>query len=201
MQIRALPAPVAYNTNPMQTKILSFDVIDHRSGGNSGRILGRIEDLFARHQEDVGRTKTLAREVAEIVGQLDPVIERHTSSVCPRCTAVCCANRHSYHAHEDVVYLCALGEKIPAYDLHVGDDALCQFMGDRGCSIRRALRPHRCNSYFCTPLLAHMENGSVKEYRGFVETIKKLTEVRMAMLTAFAEASESCIAADYQIDF
>jgi hypothetical protein len=173
----------------MRTMNLSFDVIDYRRGGNSEPILKRIEELFACHPEKFRAAGELAREVAEIVGQLDPAIERHTSSVCPQCTEVCCANRHSYHTHEDIVYLCALGEKIPAYDLDVDDYAPCQFLGGRGCSISRPLRPHRCNSYFCTPLLAHMENGNVKEYRRVVQSMKRLTDTRMAMLHAFAETA------------
>jgi hypothetical protein len=167
----------------------SFDVIDHRPGGNSGRLLERIESLFTVHKTEFRRAGELAREAAEIIGDLDPLIEAHTSLICPRCIEVCCVNRHSYHTHEDSIYLCALGEKVPPYDLAVGDQAPCQFLGKRGCAIARHLRPHRCNSYFCTPLLEHMENGGVREYRRFVESMKKLTHMRMDMLRAFTETA------------
>jgi hypothetical protein len=174
---------------PMQMTIPSFDVIDHRPGGNSRRFLQRIEDLFAGHETEFHGVRELAREAAGIIGRLDPLIEAHTSSVCPRCTEVCCVNRHSYHTHEDSIYLRALEEKIPVYDLTVGDSVPCQFLGKRGCAIARHLRPHRCNSYFCTPLLEHMENGNVREYRRFVESMKKLTHTRMDMLRAFTETA------------
>jgi hypothetical protein len=174
---------------PMDVPIPSFDVIDHRPGGNSRRFLKRLERLFARNEREFRRTRELARQTAEIIGQLDPLIERHTSSVCPMCTEVCCVNRHSYHTHEDGVYLFAVGKRVPAYDLTVGDTAPCQFLGERGCAIARYLRPHRCNSYFCAPLLERMENGDVKEYRRFVESMEKLTHTRMNMLRAFAETA------------
>jgi hypothetical protein len=173
----------------MQMTITSFDVIDHRPGGNSERLLQRIESLFAGHETEFRRARELAREAAEIIGRLDPLIEAHTSSVCPRCTEVCCVNRHSYHTHEDSTYLRALGEEVPAYDLTVGDSAPCQFLGKGGCTIARHLRPHRCNSYFCTPLLEHMENGNVREYRGLVQSMKELTHARMGMLRSFAETA------------
>ncbi len=180
---------------PMQTSMITyFEEIRHGPGGNSERILRRIDDVFARHPEEFLRAGRLAREAAEIVRRLDPVMERHTSSVCPRCATVCCANRHSYHTHEDIVYLRALGEKVPAYDHGVGDDDPCRFIGDRGCSISRVLRPHRCNSYFCTPLLAHMEDGEAREYRGFVESMRKLTDTRIAVLLVFAEAATKPVA-------
>jgi hypothetical protein len=174
---------------PMETTFPSFDVIDHRPGGNSGRLLERIESLFTAHKTEFRRAGELGREAAEIIGRLDPFVEAHTSSVCPRCTEVCCVNRHSYHTHEDSIYLCALGEEVPPYDLTVGDSAPCQFLGRRGCTIARPLRPHRCNSYFCTPLLEHMENGDVKGYRSFVESMKMLTHTRMEMLRVFAETA------------
>jgi hypothetical protein len=174
---------------PMYVTIPPFAVIDHSPGGNSTRLLKRLERLFARNETEFRRARELARETAEIIGRLDPLIECHTSSVCPRCTEVCCVNRHSYHTHEDSVYLFAVGEKVPAYDLTVGDSVPCQFLVKGGCAIARHLRPHRCNSYFCMPLLQHMENGDVKEYRRFVECMKKLTHTRMDMLRVFAEAA------------
>jgi hypothetical protein len=174
--------------------ISSFPIIDHRRGENSRRLIRRIEGLFARHEAEFRRARELARETAVMIGRLDPVIERHTVSVCPQCMSVCCANRHSYHTHEDVIYLCALGEKVPPYDLRIADEAPCQFIGLQGCSISRALRPHRCNSYFCTPLLEHMENSDAREYRRFAESLKELTRTRMDMLQAFAEAAAALAA-------
>jgi epoxyqueuosine reductase QueG len=167
----------------------SFAIINHRQGGDSQRLLRKIEGLFARHETEFQRARELARKAAEIIARIDPLIERHTFSVCPRCTEVCCANRHAYHTHEDVIYLRALGEEVPSYDLRIDNEDPCQFIGEQGCSISRILRPHRCNSYFCTPLLEQMENGDVREYRGIVESMKELTRTRMAMLQAFAETA------------
>ncbi len=169
---------------------LFFEPIDHGEGGNSKRIIGLAEDLFSRHDGLFLRARELAAEVSGIVTELDGFIESHTASACPGCATVCCVNRHSYHTHEDVIYLLALHEKVPAYDLGVGGAEPCQFLGKRGCMIRRSLRPHRCNSYFCTPLLELMEKGSAREYRRFVASLKKLTDKRMAMLHAFALAAE-----------
>ncbi len=187
----------------MQTTTLSFGAIDYGPGGNSERITRSVRDRFACHPEQFLEARILAREVAVIVGRLDPIIERHTSLVCPQCTTVCCANRHSYHTHEDVVYLFALGEKVPAHDPGIGGSDPCQFMGDLGCSIGRVLRPHRCNSYFCTPLLEHMECGDAREYRKAVQLMRKLTDTRMAMLQSYAETSSRlCRGAGYdKIDF
>jgi hypothetical protein len=188
----------------MQTSMIpSFETISHRPGGNGGRIAKRVGELFALHSQEFLTTRKLARETAELVGRIDPLIERHTASVCPGCTGVCCANRHSYHTHEDVVYLCALGEEVPVYDLRIGDHEPCQFIGEGGCLISRVLRPHRCNSYFCTSLLDDMEKGEAKEYRRFVKLMKELTDTRMAMLRAFAVTAERlcCNTSDYQIDF
>jgi hypothetical protein len=168
---------------------LFFEPLDHGEGGNSRRIIGLTEDLFCRQDALLLRVRELAAEVSGIVGELDCYIERHTASACPDCRNVCCINRHSYHTHEDLVYILALREKVPGYDLGVAGTDPCQFLGKRGCVIRRSLRPHRCNSYFCAPLLELMEKGNAREYRRFVASLKRLTDARMAMLYNFAHAA------------
>jgi hypothetical protein len=168
---------------------LFFEPLDHGEGGNSRRIIGLTEDLFCRQDALLLRVRELAAEVSGIVSELDRYIERHTASACPDCRNVCCINRHSYHTHEDLVYILALREKVPDHDLGVAGTDPCEFLGKRGCAIRRSLRPHRCNSYFCAPLLELMEKGNAREYRRFVAYLKRLTDTRMEMLYTFAHAA------------
>ncbi len=167
-----------------------FEPIDHREGGNSRRIVGLIENVFSCNEPLLQGVRELAAGVSEIVEELDPFIERYTASACPQCREVCCVNRHSYHTHEDVVYLLALREKVPLYDLRIGGAEPCQFLGRSGCVIRRHLRPHRCNAYFCPPLLELMNEGDAREYRRFAGSLERLTFTRMSMLRAFSQAAE-----------
>jgi hypothetical protein len=163
----------------------SFKKIDHRQGGNSGEIISSITGSFDNRRDGLRNVKILAREVSELILSLDDFQQQGCNAVCPACTEVCCINRHAYHEHEDVIYLFALGEELPSYNLDVIDTGPCQFLGETGCTIKRHLRPHRCNAYFCTPLLEYMQERPAPAYRRFVNDLELLTRKREEMLEAF----------------
>ncbi len=167
------------------TVVYSYEKIFHRPGGNSGEIVSYIRDAFARPGDGFQRARTLAREVSDLILSLDHFQQQGCSAVCPGCKDVCCINRHAYHEHEDLVYLAALGEKMPSYRAGLADTEPCQFLGEYGCSIERNLRPHRCNAYFCTPFLEYINNVPPREHRRFVSNLEQLTRKREDMLEEF----------------
>ncbi len=150
----------------------------------------RISSFFALHAAQLTPLRALAREVAELTEQTGAFIQAHTAVVCPSCAKVCCATRHSYHEVADIIYLCALGEAIPVYEKGRAGSDPCQFMGERGCLIARSLRPYRCNWYFCTPLLEHMQSLSARRYRRFMEMTTELGRKREALLDIYRETEK-----------
>jgi len=132
----------------------------------------------------------LATEVSEMIELLSPFIQHHTEAVCPTCQKVCCINKHSYHKHDDILFIQALGEKLPVHKDGVDDSAPCQFLNEYGCTIKRSLRPYRCNWFFCTPLLKHMLNIPAPEYRKFSDSLRTLTKKRQELLNEFARTEE-----------
>jgi hypothetical protein len=147
----------------------------------------RVERALLACGEGTAGLRMLARDAAEAVEALSPFIERHTSVVCPDCMRVCCMNRHSYHDPGDIVYLCSLGEGPPAYRKDIRDAEPCQFLGERGCGLRRSLRPHRCNWFFCAPLLDRLQSSPAREYRAFISGLEKINRRRERLITAFDE--------------
>ena len=129
--------------------------------------------------------EALARETADAVEAISAGIERHTSVVCPECRDVCCVNRHCYHEYADIVYLCSLGERPASYREGAGDGEPCQFLGAKGCRLRRSLRPHRCTWFFCTPLLDHVRESSSRDYRALIAALGEINRNRCALLHAF----------------
>ena len=163
----------------------TFEKIVHRQGGNSGEIVSYIRDAFTGHGDEFQEGRSLAREVSDLILSLDHYQQQGCNAVCTGCVEVCCINRHACHEHEDIVYLLALGEKMPSYRAGGTDTDPCQFLGEYGCSIKRNLRPHRCNAYFCSPLLEYMQEGPAPEYRRFINGLELLTVKREAMLKEF----------------
>lgn len=130
----------------------------------------------------------MAAEVSALIESLDPFIQGLTSSICPDCKKVCCINRHSYHDYEDIVYLHALGESLPLYQEGIDDSAPCQFLGIQGCTIKRSLRPYRCNWYYCTPLLEELGLTHARLYRKFTGSLHELTIKRDDFMREFEAA-------------
>lgn len=137
--------------------------------------------------------RALAQRVKGLTSSLDPVIETFTSAVCPSCREVCCINRHSYHAFDDLIYIRALSLEPPSYKEGVVDSSPCQFLGERGCVFERSLRPFRCNWYFCAPLLSCMDKVPAKEYREFSRRFREVQEVRQEMLNLFFSLSRGLL--------
>ncbi len=144
-----------------------------------------LERSFRELGEELGEVAGYAHSLRSLIDEVSPFIQLNTSMVCPGCERVCCVNRHGYYDRQDLIYIFTLGLRHPEYREGLEDTAPCQFLSSSGCSIGRSLRPFRCNWYFCTPLLVHMENGPAKPYREFVNRFSVIVEMRRRMLEAF----------------
>ncbi|MGC2062952.1 MAG: hypothetical protein WA610_08230 [Thermodesulfovibrionales bacterium] len=192
MEEKPTPAPLprgdlrdSDSGNSYMTASYSYEKIDHRPGGNAASAISSIRETFSVDSEGLREIRDLSQEVATLVLSMESVQQRACAAVCPECTSVCCINRHAYHEHEDIVYLAALGERMPSYNAEVFDTEPCQFLGNAGCTISRHLRPHRCNAYFCTPMLEYLENRPASEYRKFIYDLERITRKREEMLEEF----------------
>ncbi len=165
----------------------NFEQINYHNQEDWKKVLWFTEDIFKNHGHRLKKLKILAFEVSELIERVSPFIHQNTEAVCPYCQNVCCINRHSYYEHHDIVYILAIGEKVPSYRKGIDDKAPCQFLGLNGCTIRRSVRPYRCTWYFCDPLLEHINNSPSVEYRRFISNLEQITRKRDEMLNTFIE--------------
>lgn len=150
-------------------------------------IQAKVEHFFMEHGDEFEKMKALAEAVSSAVEKSGRFVEHHTSVVCPECLSVCCVNRHSYLEAADMVCICALGGSPPLYKAEVGDEEPCQFLGEKGCILKRPLRPHRCNWYFCAPLLEDIQTVPPQAYRAFIAGLREINEKRETLLTIFCD--------------
>jgi len=148
-----------------------------------------VADIFRYHSDRTEKIRDLAVSASKSMENLDRMLQQHTASVCSECRSVCCINRHSYHSFEDIVYIEALGEKLPVHASGTEDSLPCQFLGKSGCGLPRAMRPYRCNWYFCTPLLEHIEERSSRYYRLFIRILQDITFQRQRIILEFESLS------------
>jgi hypothetical protein len=161
---------------------------------SSKRYQKEIDDVFRHHNNLLVKVRNLAVLIAEEIENLGAFLQQYTAVVCPECISVCCINRHSYHALDDIVYIHAMGEKIPLYNSALDDSEPCQFLGKQGCTIARSLRPYRCNWYFCSPLLAHITaHNSNRHYRLFIKLLQGITEKRLKMTEEYASVVKNIV--------
>lgn len=137
--------------------------------------------------ETANRIRELARRVHDGFAIIDPLIEELTASICPTCSSVCCINRHSFHAEDDLAYLAALGVEPPMPDTAIPDRDPCKFLGASGCVLPRHLRPFRCTWYFCDPLISEMETGNGRKTRKLSADMQSLINMRNELLDAFTD--------------
>ena len=146
-----------------------------------------IEVIFRDYNNNLDKVRNIAADVSAVLDKLGSLMQQHTAVVCPECRNVCCINRHSYHAFDDIVYIYAIGGEIPLHKSGLDDSTPCQFLRNSGCAIPRFLRPYRCNWYFCTPLLDHIiEHTPNRHYRLFIKLLQEITVERQRMTKEYA---------------
>jgi len=164
---------------------LSHSELPLHDGKKLDKTILIIEELFKNNRIALSSTIKKAHLVKKLIDKASYFIQKNISEVCPSCENVCCINYHAYHDYEDIVYMYAIGLKLPDYKRGIKDSDPCQFLSEHGCKIERAVRPFRCNWYFCEPLLRHIENGPARPYREFINIFHEIIDIRSEMLKEF----------------
>ena len=162
-----------------------FPKLDYKKPDEFWRKIKELEEFFKKNKDNLADLFQQGRLLKEAFNKLDGLIESYTSKTCPYCGTVCCANKFGFPEYADVVAFLALGLKIPQYDLAVDEEAICQFIGDKGCVLSRPNRPYRCTWYFCDPLLLQLEIGPAKKYRSFIADLQNLSKARGDLMRLF----------------
>lgn len=163
----------------------AFPKLDFRKPDEFHQLIRELEFFFVQHNDILQEVKANARLFFESFNKMDPFIQDYTAKTCPYCGSVCCANKHGMPDFGDVAAILAMGYEVPAYRLDVDINGMCQFMGEKGCTLIRARRPYRCTWYYCDPLLKQIEIGPAKHYRRFVADVQEMASARGALLNSF----------------
>ncbi|MBF0318290.1 MAG: hypothetical protein HQL01_00595 [Nitrospirae bacterium] len=137
------------------------------------------------------RLKEMARQLNAKIALAGEFITPFNAEICPQCNSVCCLNKFGCYDFDDLIYMGALGchkDEFISFANNAPEDLPCRYLTQTGCTISRQLRPFRCNWFFCAPLVQHMENGSMKAYRGFNRLFQEIIRLRKDMLDEFSAA-------------
>jgi len=162
-----------------------FPKLDYRKPDDFWKKIEFLKEFFSVHRDKLGEVTEKALLMQKCFEDFDPFIQYYTSRVCPYCGTVCCANKFGFPEFADIVTFLSLGLSIPPYDLDVDGEAICQFIGEKGCVLPRIQRPYRCTWYFCDPLMVQIDVGPAKHYRKFIRDVQDLSRTRGDLMRAF----------------
>jgi hypothetical protein len=149
-----------------------------------------LDRMFKDREKELRGVAEHADELRKRIGVVSPFIQNNTAAVCPGCEKVCCINIHGYYDQNDLIYIYALGLRPLQYKAGLDDTAPCQFLSREGCGLERAVRPFRCNWYFCLSLTQWMENGPARPYRQFINSFQETVDLRRLMLDEFSRKAD-----------
>jgi hypothetical protein len=115
-----------------------------------------------------------AGRLQQLLIESSPLIEVYTRELCPRCTAVCCRQKHGIYGKRDHNYLNALRTAIPARDPARPLDGPCEALGEHGCIHPRWLRPFKCTWYFCEPIVLAMQDRPQRSTRALTAVMEEM---------------------------
>ncbi len=127
---------------------------------------------------NISNKTEIAREIKDTFDLVSPFIEKHTSLICPDCKKVCCADKHGRYDSDDLSFLKTLEVDVSQQKSGCNETGQCRYITDTGCSLQRWMRPFRCTSFFCNPLLKSLENDNAKLYDAFNEYYQHLLVLR-----------------------
>ncbi len=162
-----------------------FPKLDYKKPDEFWSRIKELEEFFKSERDSLSELFQYAQTLQEAFNRLDGLIESYTSKICPYCGTVCCANKFGFPEYADIIVFLTLGLNIPKYNLEVDEEAICQFIGEKGCVLSRPNRPYRCTWYFCDPLLVQLELGPAKKYRKFISDLQNLSRARGDIMRIF----------------
>jgi hypothetical protein len=159
-----------------------------RDQNTYNQAINQLEEIFHEHGHKLPKVKELALNIKDGIERLSPFIQQNTQAVCPDCKDVCCINKHGYYNYEDLIYISALGLKLPPCEFRRKDSDPCQFLTENGCSMERSFRPSGCNWYFCDSLFDRMEK--LPEYQEFDNSLQDVVDLWMELMKEFVRVGE-----------
>ncbi len=127
----------------------------------------------------------MSKSLKNIYIALEPYFQQYIETLCKECENPCCINRHGFPDFEDLIIFCALGECFGPFDYTQKDTEPCQFLGEKGCILKRCERSYRCTWYFCDKVFDSFETEAPKAFAHFEHLMGQLCQQRIDIIKLF----------------
>jgi len=167
-------------------KLFGNSLNDMREKSSYEDTLSHIKDIFIKY--NTIKVTNISLLINNNIKKISPFIQSFNDNICSSCNDICCKAEHGYYNFEDFIYLTSLNITPQEINFNLNKDDPCQFLGKKGCSLPREIRPSGCNWYFCEKLLLQME--SHPEYTYFYEIFTETADLWLLMVKEFLSYCE-----------
>ncbi|MFC1813074.1 hypothetical protein ACFL03_10315 [Thermodesulfobacteriota bacterium] len=123
-----------------------------------------------------------------ILDQLMPIFSRLDdlcAVTCPWCPDPCCLVAKVWVDFKDLLFLHLTDQTIPPVQLTQNLDKRCYYIGPRGCTLPRVMRPWICTRYLCPSQLAGLRKKPGSAHEFFDQAFQAVNVRRNKMETEF----------------
>jgi hypothetical protein len=143
--------------------------------------------LVRRHEKRLQHAKTIAQTLINHLGSVFPHLDSLCAKTCPWCPEPCCMVAKVWIDFKDLVFLHLAGCDTPPAQLIKDLSSRCRYLGTKGCTLDRLMRPWVCTWYVCgtqTRILNEQES-QVKQV--IDEAFSEIKRLRLELETAFID--------------
>ena len=148
-----------------------------------------INQIFVRHfkNRELEEVLRLGFNIKESFIKLDPYFFKINNKMCCLCIDHCCINRHGFPDFEDLIIRRSLELPLLEYDFSAFDTDTCQFLGEKGCTLKRYERSYRCSWYFCDKVFDYYEKNDQEFFLTLEKELAHIGELRQKILKKFSQ--------------
>ncbi len=144
-----------------------------------------LHHLIRLHRTELEKARSLAQHIATRLASLFPLIDELCRVTCPFCPDPCCLVAKVYFDFPDLLFFHLTGQPIPEDQLRHSCQEICRFLGPRGCTLSRMVRPWSCTRYMCPPQMTVLRKRDPGTQVFFNDTVQAIKQLRREMESEF----------------
>jgi hypothetical protein len=137
-----------------------------------------IQYLIRFHRVGLKTVIKNAENIQEKLISLFPFLEELCSLTCPWCPDPCCSHAKVWIDFRDMVFLHLCKIQIPPYQLLDNMKKSCRYLGSRGCTLDRIMRPWICTCYLCPTQMNIVRKEKSSEHEFIIRIIEEIKPER-----------------------
>jgi hypothetical protein len=143
--------------------------------------------LVRRHENRLQYAKTIARTLINHLRAVFLQLDSLCVKTCPWCPEPCCMVAKVWIDFKDLVFLHLAGCDIPPTQLIKDMSGRCRYLGSRGCTLDRLIRPWVCTWYICGTQTRILNDQEKQAKQVIDKAFSEIKRLRHDMEAAFID--------------